>query len=327
MGQPARQTEAQATPRPQLAAIPSPSPGHQQRHTTPEPWQCELLSHWPEYAAECAGTAWLLFWVVTVVGWLLADGSPVTHWIPSLPLRLFIVGLILGGAGGVVAISPPGKLSGAHLNPATSLGFWVLGKMQPQDVLGYVVAQCLGAIAGTGIAVAVWGPLARAVGFAANSPGPRVSAPWASLGELGASFAVSLMVFILISHHRLMRWTPAFVTVAIGIIVWLDANFSGASMNPARSLGPALFDGAWSNYWVYVVGPVLGTVVAAAGHRWLAPVEARTGKLFHSYEYRSVFTGASDQAANTHVRSQHGQAAHERPHLSNRRIPHTHPPA
>ena len=305
-----RQDEAA---RPRLTSVPAARA--ERRSGEPEPWQQEALSHWPEYGAELAGTVFLVFCVVTVVAWMFADNSPVPQVVPSLGARLFLTGLLLGGAGGLVAISPLGKLSGAHLNPAASLGFWVLGKMQGQDVLGYVVAQCVGAIAGAEAAAWLWGRLAGSVQYAINQPGPHVSAPAAALGELAASFALSLLVYISISHHRTMRWTPALVTLAVGVLVLVDANFSGASMNPARSFGPAVAAGQWTNFWVYVAGPVVGTVAAAAGHRWFAPAEAKTGKLFHSMHYRSIFTGPSDHEANEHVRRHHGQEANERPRV------------
>lgn len=113
-------------------------------------WQREFLSHWPEYAAELVGTAFLLFCVVVVVAWMLADGSPIPQWIPSQAARLFFTGLLLGAAGGIVALTPLGKLSGAHLNPAVSIGFWVLGKMHGADVFGYIAAQCPGQSAAPG---------------------------------------------------------------------------------------------------------------------------------------------------------------------------------
>ena len=85
--------------------------------------------HWEEYASEMLGTAFLLFCVVGAVAFLFGSSAFLPRLIPSSALRLLLVGLLLGGASGLVALTPPGRLSGAHLNPAMSLGFWVLGKM------------------------------------------------------------------------------------------------------------------------------------------------------------------------------------------------------
>ncbi len=106
-----------------------------------ERWQHEILSHAPEYGAEFVGTVLLVFCVVAAVAVMFAPASPVLHLIPSARLRLFVTGSMLGGAGGLVAITPLGRISGAHLNPAISLGFFAEGKMQLQDLFGYIVAQ------------------------------------------------------------------------------------------------------------------------------------------------------------------------------------------
>jgi aquaporin Z len=96
--------------------------------------------HFEEYASEFIGTAFMVFCVVAVVGLMFATGSPVPAILPSTRLRLFLTGLMLGGSGWLVAVSPPGKLSGAHINPAISFGFWLLGKMHFRDLLGYITA-------------------------------------------------------------------------------------------------------------------------------------------------------------------------------------------
>jgi len=90
-------------------------------------------------------TVLLFFCVVAAVAVMFAPASPVLHLIPSARLRLFVTGSMLGGAGGLIAITPLGRISGAHLNPAISLGFFAEGKMQLQDLFGYIVAQ-LGAV-------------------------------------------------------------------------------------------------------------------------------------------------------------------------------------
>ena len=104
--------------------------------------------HWEEYASEMLGTAFLLFCVVGAVAFLFGSRAFLPRLIPSSALRLLLVGLLLGGASGLVALTPPGRLSGAHLNPAVSLGFWMLGKMHGRDVAGYIAGQLLGGVLG-----------------------------------------------------------------------------------------------------------------------------------------------------------------------------------
>lgn len=247
--------------------------------------------HIEEYGSELLGTAFLLFCVVGVVAVLEAKGSPVVAAIPSGGLRLFIIGLILGGAGWLVALSGPGRLSGAHLNPALSLGFWALGKMYPRDVFGYIAGQMLGAAGGTWIGALVFGRWAREVAHATLHPGPKVSYGWAFGAEVATTFALTLAIYTFVSHKRLARWTPAMVTLVVGVLVWLDGNFSGCGMNPARWFGPALSISYWGYTLVYAIGPIAGAILAALLRRTgiLTNPMPHTGKIYHDERYRSVF--------------------------------------
>src|SRR5579875_2368001 len=97
------------------------------RHDLYELWKKEG-PHVAEYACEFLGTALIVFAVVGWVALMFSPASPVPALIPSKYVRLFCAGFLIGGTGSLFTISPPGKLSGAHLNPAMSLGFWVLKK-------------------------------------------------------------------------------------------------------------------------------------------------------------------------------------------------------
>jgi aquaporin Z len=272
-------------------------------------WQREVGHHWPEFAAEFVGTAFLLLCVLTAVSWMFGATSPLPRLLPSIGLRLLITGLLLGCAGGLVAITPLGRLSGAHLNPALSLSFTILGKMRPPDLVGYVLAQCSGAILGAWVGSVIWHRMASTVHDAVNLPGAGISIPVALLGEVVATFLLVEAILVFVSHHATMRWTPLIVAFVVMVLVWGDGNISGAGMNPARSLGPAVIAQLWTPYWLYAVGPLLGGTLAAAVHRLALPFEVKTAKLFHDVHYRSIFSGPADHAANQHVRSQHGQAA------------------
>jgi aquaporin Z len=269
-----------------------------------EAWQRELWSHAPEYGAEFIGTAFLVFCVVGAVAAMFAPESAVPSRIPSVGVRLFITGLVLGGVGGLVAITPLGRLSGAHLDPAISLGFFVEGRMHLHDLVGYITAQMIGGSIGAWAGAAVFGRSAAAVQDALNQPATHVSPLAAVLAESAATFVLAELIFVMVSHRSLMRWTPLAATGVVGILVWLDGNFSGASLNPARSFGPALVTGDWHLYWIYLSGPCSGAVLAALLHRFAMPLESLTGKVFHDLRYRSIFTGRADHAANEHLRRQ-----------------------
>jgi aquaporin Z len=286
-----------------------------------ENWQQDVTSHWPEFGAEFVGTAFLLICVLTAVSWLFSAASPLPPVLPSLGLRLLITGVLLGGAGGVVAVTPFGRLSGAHLNPALSLSFTLLGKMRPADLAGYAIAQCSGAIAGAWLGATLWGPLTQSVHDAANLPGPGVSPLLALLGEGVATFVLIEAILVLVSHHATMRWTPLLATFVVMALVWGDGGFSGAGMNPARSLGPAVVAPFWTRYWLYAVGPLLGATLAALVHGLALPFEVKTAKRFHDVHYRSIFTGQADDRANQHVRAQQGERLDVPPKLRTARRP------
>ncbi len=248
--------------------------------------------HLEEYASEFVETTVEVFCVVGVVSILMAASSPVARALPSVPLRLLIVGLLLGGVGWLIALSPPGKLSGAHANPAVSLGFWLLGKMHTRDLGGYIVGQLAGAALGATVGVAAFGRLAAEVSHAALHPGPAVTTMGTVLGEAGATFALTFAVFTCVSHRRLRRWTPAVAMLMVGVLVWADGNYSGAGMNPARWFGPALTLADWRLAWAYIAGPLLGAATAALLRRsgLLTHPMPHTGKIVHDERYRSIFT-------------------------------------
>jgi aquaporin Z len=283
-----------------------------------EPWQRELFSHAPEYAAEFAGTAFLMFAVIGAVAWMFAPGSPLVHWIPSTPLRLFLTGLVLGGTGSLVAISPLGRISGAHLNPAMSLGFFVTGTMQFHDLIGYIAAQLAGASLGARIAQAVFGTYGKMVHEALNQPAKAATTLLSVGAEAAATFVLAAVVFAMVSRRSLMRWTPLALVGVVGVIVWLDGNFSGASLNPARSFGPVVVTQDWHQYWIYILGPCSGSVLAALLHRFATPLEALTGKLFHDVHYRSIFKGKADHDANDSSRRHTAKAPESRPSIFDR---------
>ncbi|HEU5415817.1 MAG TPA: aquaporin [Candidatus Angelobacter sp.] len=289
------------------------APFRHQKTSSAEPWQQELVSHAPEYGAEFVGTTFLMLCVVGAVGVMFAHGSPAVSAIPSVQLRLFLTGLVLGGAGSLVAITPLGRLSGAHLNPAISLGFFMLGRMQLQDLLGYVVAQTAGASLGAWTGQLAFRGLASGVRDALNQPGRLVGPQAATAAEAVATFALAAVVFSMVSRRSLARWTPLVVVGVVAVIVWLDGNFSGASLNPARSFGPALITADWHLFWIYAIGPCSGAIAAALVHRFATPLEAVTGKLFHDLHYRSIFSGALDHAANQTVRQHAAMPAQTRP--------------
>jgi aquaporin Z len=214
--------------------------------------------------------------------------SPVASLIPSHSLRLLLTGALFAGTGALIAISPLGRISGAHLNPAVSLAFWLSRKMHDHDVAAYVIAQCLGGVLGAGVVRFAWSDSAS-VGFGVTRPGPGIVPVAAAAIEAGMTAVLVLTILLFVSRMRTARWTPLAVWVVVAVLVWQGAPLTGTSLNPARSLGPAIVAMNLQNLWVYLVGPPVGALAAALlvmSRTQLRPV---TAKLFHDPAYRSIF--------------------------------------
>jgi aquaporin Z len=259
------------------------------RHALYDEWK-KHGKHYEEYASEFFGTALLMLWLVLVVTLGSAPTSPLLHAWPPFPGRLFLMGLLIGGCGALITISPPGKLSGAHLNPALSAGFWMLGKMHVKDLIGYAVSQMTGGVLGVYLAQVAFGALASQVHDGALAPGPQALPMGVFLAEAAATFVYFSALFVCVSLPRVARWTPLVSALFISVIVGVDGSFSGAGMNPARWFGPALIAPHWELAWAYLTAPFAGGLLAVGAMRLrLLPHDIQTAKLFHDSCYRSLF--------------------------------------
>ncbi len=248
--------------------------------------------HWPEYGAELLGTAFLVFVGLSAVTFDFSSGSPLATVLPDSGVRRLITGLLFAGSGSLVAISPLGKLSGGHINPAVSLAFWLQGKMHRHDLVGYIVGQFLGAALGARLVVLVWGDRAASVHNGITAPGMSYPIWSVFLFEVGLTFLLVLAIFLFVSRHRLMRWTPFMTWILVALIVWLEGPISGPSLNPARSFGPAVVSWFWKDQWLYYLAPPIGALLAVGLFRSLAMVgidDVLTAKMFHVPHYRCVF--------------------------------------
>ncbi len=249
-----------------------------------------LREHWPEYLMEAAllGIFMVLATAYTVA--LEYPGSPFRAEIASPTLRRAIMGVLIGCTAYALIVSPWGKQSGAHFNPATTLTFLRLGKIGGWDALFYVLAQFAGAIAGTVLArVALGAPVAHpAVAYIVTTPGA-----WGVLaaffGELAIAFGLITAVLMLSNHSTLHTWTPVVVGTLVGTYVFVEAPLSGMSLNPARSFAPALVASSWRWLWVYFTAPLLGMLLAAEGYLALAGRErVHCAKFHHANDTRCV---------------------------------------
>jgi aquaporin Z len=219
------------------------------------------------FGAELIGTALLVAVGLSIVIGDFGQGSPVIHLLPGAAARRIVTGLLFGTTGAVIALSPLGKESGAHINPAVTFGFWLMGRLKTRHAVGYVACQLAGALIGAAPLLA-WGAMGRNVAYGATEPGRAYGAMWALLGETITTFALIFGLFLFLRHRQLRAFTPALFPPLYAIMVWLEAPVSGTSTNPARSFGPSVISGDWHGWWVYWLGPFLGTIVAVAAYRW-----------------------------------------------------------
>jgi len=249
-----------------------------------------FVAHLPEYGIEAA---LLGVFMLSACGFgvlLEHPESPVRQAIGDPALRRVLMGLAMGTTAVAIIYSPWGGRSGAHINPATTLTFWRLGRIRGVDVAGYVGAQVLGGVLGVALASALLGPrLADAsVRFVVTRPGR-----WGSMPALFAEVAISAILMGLVvglTGSRLARYTGLVVGLLVATYISVEAPISGMSMNPARSLGSAWGAGEWGALWIYVVGPLLGMNLGA----FLAiRARARTAcpKLHHRDSQRCIFCG------------------------------------
>jgi aquaporin NIP len=164
----------------------------------------------------------------------------------------------------MVMVYATGHLSGAHINPAVTIAFTLTRHFPAREAIAYVVAQCAGAILAALVLLAVWPSQPAALGATV----PTVGVGSALVYE---AILTALLMFVIMAVATDTRAVGAAAAIAIGGTIGLDALFggpvTGASMNPARSLGPALVSGTWTDFWVYVVGPILGAGLGALAYQ------------------------------------------------------------
>ncbi len=161
-------------------------------------------------------------------------------------------------------VSATGHLSGAHINPSVTIAFTLTRHFPARDAVAYIAAQLAGATAAALVLLTAWTDKPAHLGATT----PSVAAGTAFLYE---ALLTAFLMFVIMAVATDARAAGAAAAIAIGGVIGLDALFggpvTGASMNPARSFGPALVSGEWKNFWVYVAGPLVGATAGAFGYQ------------------------------------------------------------
>jgi len=227
-------------------------------------------------AAEFFGTFWLVLGgcgSAVLAAQFGGDGNPLGIGLVGVSLAFGLTVLTMAYA--------VGHVSGGHFNPAVSVGLWAAGRFEGKDLLPYVVAQVVGAVAaGAVLYLIATGKAGAAVGgFASNGYGERSPGAY-GLGAAALTEVVMTFFFLVIILGATSKAAPAgFAPIAIGLgltlIHLISIPVTNTSVNPARSTGVALFadPGALTQLWLFWVAPIAGAAIAGFVSRWLQPQE------------------------------------------------------
>jgi MIP family channel proteins len=232
------------------------------------------------YVAEFIGTFVLVFSITTVVVLFVTPGGGGGSDYAVVGLAHALVLLML-----VMSI---GSVSGAHLNPAVTLGLAAIRKIRINDAVVYILLQLSGAVAGALMTKFILSDrVADPSGPVAQSP--NVGAPGlnetliggsfqgAVLEGLGAFFLVWAIVSVAVNPRAARDWAGLVIGGTLGFVVFIAGPLTGASVNPARWFGPALVSSHWDDAWLYIIGPLVGGVLGAVTY-WYLFVETRIGR-------------------------------------------------
>ena len=166
-----------------------------------------------------------------------------------------------------LVVASTGHLGGAHINPAVTLGFWSVRRFPARDVVPYVVAQCVGAVAASALLVWLLGPVGN---FGATVP--LLPIPQSFVVEFGYTALLGFVIMAVATDERSPTGVAPF---AIGITVFAGAlvtgPLTGGSFNPARTLGPAIVGSIWTAHWLYWLAPVSGMIAGMWSYEMLRP--------------------------------------------------------
>ena len=204
------------------------------------------------YVAEVIGTFALVFAGTGAIVINDVSGDKITHVGIALTFGLVVMAVIYA----------VGDISGAHLNPAVTLGFWFAKRLPRTSVLPYIGSQLVGAFAASSL---LWSMFTHPTLGATHPAGSSMQTFTLE------TVLTAILMFVILSVAAGPKEKGLLAGVAIGGVIAFEAMFagpiSGASMNPARSLAPAVLSGSIADVWIYIAAPVLGSVIAVILHR------------------------------------------------------------
>jgi glycerol uptake facilitator len=217
------------------------------------------------YLAELIGTFLLVFFVVSVVVLFLATGNN-----PQFGSDFAVIGLVHAFLlFGLIVMF--GVVSGGHFNPAVTLAAAAIRRISGIDALIYVLAQLSGGVLGALLAKGLLLDEGRASNYAAVEVSGLLGGNFQGMIVEGiGTFCLVLVILAAVYSRKSVKdWAPLAIGTTLGFIVMVGGPLTGGSFNPARWFGPALVSGEWGDVWPYLLGPILGSLLAAAVYRFV----------------------------------------------------------
>ncbi len=248
-----------------------------------------LKNHLPEYLIEAWGLGMFMIAACVCAAFIFDPASPL-HVSGKFSANL-LMGLGMGLTALGVMLSPWGKRSGAHINPAVTLCFYRLGKIESWDAAFYMAAQFIGGTAGVFLSWLALGAMLEVpeVNYVVTIP-KEAGVAAAFIGEFIISFGLMVTVLITTNSEKLKNLTPYLAGFLITAYIVFEVEYSGMSMNPARTFGSAAVGNIWTGWWLYFVSPPLAMLAAAEVYLFFKGSEAvKCAKLHHHNKYRCIF--------------------------------------
>ncbi len=250
-----------------------------------------LQRHWPEYVMEGAELGLFMISACLFVALLEYPSSSIHQLLPDPTLRRVLIGVAMGATAIAIIYSPIGQRSGAHFNPAVTLTFWRLGKVEHWDAIFYALFQFVGGTLGVYLSTLLLGMIIAdpTVNYVVTVPGS--AGVWVALGaEALISFIQISMVLRVANRKHLERYTGLCAGIMVATYIAIEAPYSGMSMNPARTFASAFPAQLWTAWWIYFIAPPLGMLLAAELYlRQHSLHKVFCAKLHHHNDKRCIF--------------------------------------
>jgi MIP family channel proteins len=223
------------------------------------------------YLAELIGTFLLVFFITSVVVLFVSTGEQATFGSDFAVIGLVHAFLLFG------LIVMFGVVSGGHFNPAVTLAAMVIRRISAVDGVIYMLAQLSGGVLGALLCKGLLLDEGRATHYGAASVSPLLGGNFqGSIIEAIGTFCLVLVILAAVYSKKSFKdWAPLAIGTTLGFIVMVGGPLTGGSFNPARWFGPALVSGEWGGVWPYLLGPIVGSLLAAVVFKFVLEAGAK----------------------------------------------------